>query len=93
MHSLVFVENHTAFKGSTYEAKYDGKRLSWQLARVARAMADGRWRTLREIGLMASAPEASASARLRDLRRIGMRVDIRRRGEKSRGLFEYRVTF
>lgn len=40
-----------------------------QLTRVRTLMADGRWRTLREISRRVRAPEQSVSARLRDLRK------------------------
>lgn len=58
-------------------------------------MNDGKWRTLSEISALTGDGEASISARLRDLRKDefgGLNVDRRRRGDESRGLFEYRVT-
>lgn len=82
------------FGGATYEPEVDGPRLSHQLRRVQMLMADGRWRTLREMAEVLGHPEASLSARLRDLRKPafgGCTVERRRRGEPANGLFEYRV--
>ena len=57
-------------------------------------MIDGTWRTLREIEDNANAPAASASAQLRNLRkeRFGsFTVEKRRRGDRTNGLFEYKL--
>lgn len=84
---------HT-FDGATYEPEHDQVRLNAQTERVRRLMADGHWRTLAEICLATGDREASVSARLRDLRkpRFGaFDVERRRRGEASRGIFEYRL--
>lgn len=85
-----------AFDGVTYEPEADQVRLSQLLARVYAVMADGQWRTLREITeALGGASEASVSARLRDLRKLrfgGYWVDRRRRGKLGSGLFEYRVS-
>lgn len=78
--------------GATYAREFDFERLNAQQARVFHAMKDGRWRTLSEIAAITDDPEASISARLRDLRRPefgGLKVNRRRRGEETRGLFEY----
>lgn len=83
------------FDGATYNRSQDHHRLAPQLTRVRELMADGQWRTLDEIGERVNAPGASVSARLRDLRKPrngGYTVDRRARGERSAGLFEYRVT-
>lgn len=83
------------FSGATYQSRLDRCRLNRQLVAVFSLMADGAWRTLREIADAVNAPEASVSARLRDLRkkRFGAwKVESRRRGEAARGLYEYRVT-
>lgn len=81
--------------GATFDATLDAARLGAQMARVRDLMADGRWRTLREIAQATGAPEASVSARLRDLRkeRHGSHVveARRRKGAESKGLWEYRV--
>jgi len=82
------------FDGETYEAEHDHGRLTAQNLRVWQVMRDGRWRTLQEIAEQTGDPEASISARLRDLRKPrfgGHAVDRRSRGERSRGLFEYRL--
>ena len=54
-------------------------------------MADGQWRTLKEIAAATGAPEASVSARLRDLRNErfgGYAVEREYIGD---GLWRYRV--
>ena len=82
------------FDGATYDKALDQPRLGRQVLAVLALMQDGRWRTLREIADVIEAPEASVSARLRDLRkdRFGQYVvDRRRRGEPSRGAWEYRL--
>lgn len=78
-----------AFGGSTFNPARDGERLERQLDRVLECMADGQWRTLKEISAATGAPEASVSARLRDLRREGFTVDSE---FVSRGLHRYRVS-
>lgn len=87
------------FGGTTYVPIHDEKRLQSQLERIKRLMSDNQWRTLTEIQkaiqLDQYVSETSISARLRDLRKKkfgGYTLDSRRRGEASRGLFEYRVT-
>jgi hypothetical protein len=81
---------------SGYSKKLDGERLGKQLAHVKEFMLTASkydaWHTLRTIHLLIGYPEASISARLRDLRRMGYQVDKRRRGEASRGCWEYRVS-
>lgn len=77
--------------GATFDAVFDFDRLNAQAKRVFRVMADGEWRTLRELAGATGDPEASVSARLRDLRKPrfgGLTVERRRRG---RGLWEYRI--
>jgi hypothetical protein len=57
-------------------------------------MSDGAWRTLEEIRSRVGGSEAAISARLRDLRKDkfgGHIVESRRRGDGSRGLWEYRL--
>lgn len=80
--------------GASYVRTFDYKRLNAQQRRVWDVMADGVWRTLREISAVTGDPEASISARLRDLRRPefgGFRVDRRRRGDPKHGINEYQV--
>ena len=82
------------FNGDVYDPVYDDERLTKQIGRVWDAMIDGRWRTLAEIEALTRDPQASISAQLRHLRkpRFGAYlVDKRPRGDRSSGLFEYRV--
>lgn len=82
------------FDGSTYNHTADSERLTGQIKLVHDAMIDGKWRTLAEIEAITHAPQASISARLRDLRKPRFQchiVERRARGERERGLFEYRL--
>lgn len=84
------------FDGKTYEPKKDKKRLTGQAKRVFDLMRDGRWRTLSEIqnATGGSDSEAGISARLRDFRKApwgSHTVNRRRRGEDTKGLFEYQL--
>ncbi len=82
------------YNGPAYEPQFDQARLTGQLLRVWEVMQDGKWRTLDELSRLAAAPAASASAQLRHLRkpRFGSHtVDMRVRGERSNGLWEYRL--
>lgn len=84
-----------SFDGETFEEEHDGVRLGAQLEKVRDLMQDGAWRTLEEIAEKTAAPTHSISARLRDLRKLkfgGYEVKRRSRGERTRGLYEYRVT-
>lgn len=83
------------FDGAAYDPKHDQKRLTGQILRVFSLMLDGRWRTLSEIEKTIGDPAASVSAQLRHLRkeRFGSHiVDKRARGNRSIGLWEYRLT-
>lgn len=83
------------FDGPVYEPAHDQTRLSNQHERLKRLMADGEWRTLAEISASTGDPHASVSAQLRHLRkpRFGSYiVEKRHRGERSAGLWEYRVS-
>lgn len=82
------------FDGSDYDPAKDDARLTGQILRVFNAMKDGRWRTLGEIEKLTGDPQASISAQLRHLRksRFGAhQVDKQPRGDRERGLFEYRL--
>lgn len=82
------------FNGPEYKAKFDQSRLSTQHLKIRDLMIDGQWRTLGEIAQETGYREASISAQLRHLRkeRFGSyTVDRRARGDRTRGLFEYRV--
>ena len=90
------IQIQPGFDGRTYDRKHDHARLTGLLEQVFTLMSDGKWRTLREIvnQLCANTSETSVSARLRDLRKYKFgnhTVNRRRRGEASRGLFEYQV--
>jgi hypothetical protein len=82
------------FSGPAYERAFDLARLQAQMRRVYDLMADGGWRTLREIAAATGDPESSVSAQLRHLRKKkfgAFAVGRRRRGEESRGLWEYQL--
>lgn len=85
---------HPRFDGADYDPVVDDARLTGQLRRIWDVILDGAWRTLREIGDVTGDPEASISAQLRHLRkaRFGSHIIERRtRGERSAGLWEYRL--
>jgi hypothetical protein len=88
------------FAGVEYDPAFDQARLTKQIGRVWTVMSDGRWRTLRELSeatarfSRAGDPEASCSAQLRHLRRPkfgAYTVHRRARGDRSTGLYEYRL--
>lgn len=79
------------FNGSDYNERHDKDRLTRQVDRLYHFMKDGRWRTLAEIERSTGIPAASASAQLRNLRKIGTNFSKRPRGDRSQGLWEYRL--
>lgn len=79
------------FDGITYEHERDAPRLAAQTGRVKALMADGMWRTLREIAQTTGDPEASVSARLRDLRKPRFGSHVIERRYLGDGLYEYRM--
>lgn len=82
------------FDGPEYVERFDHARLTGQLLRIYALMRDGHWRTLNEIAQATGDPQASASAQLRHLRkpRFGEHVvEKRPRGDRSSGLWEYRL--
>lgn len=85
------LQRSVRFDGATFDPALDKVRLTGQLERVQRLMADGQWRTLKEIQAVVGGSEAGLSARLRDIRkpRFGGRNVERRR--RSVSLWEYRV--
>ncbi len=96
----LFEPKKSDFDGVTYEPKFDATRLRGEMARVYDTISGTRfgirrpWWTLAEIRDATGAPEASISARLRDLRkaRFGSHtVNRRRRGDPSKGVFEYQL--
>lgn len=84
----------TATFGPAFSAALDGRRIGHQMDRILALAEDGAWRTLGEIEDATGYPQASISAQLRHLRKAEFgcfRVEKRRRGEVTTGLFEYRV--
>lgn len=82
------------FNGPCYSPEHDRARLAGQILRVFECMADGQWRTLAEIEAVTGDPQASISAQLRHLRKPrfgGYAIDKRARGDRARGLWEYRL--
>jgi len=82
------------FDGSDYNPVFDKVRLTKHLRCIWILMSDNRWRTLLEIEAVTGYPQASISAHLRDFRkkRYGAHtVEKRSRGERSAGLYEYKV--
>jgi len=87
-------DNEYKYAGSDYVPALDNARLDTQLERVKASMLDAQWRTLAEIASITGDPPASISAQLRHLRKPkfgSWTVEKRSRGERSRGLFEYRL--
>ena len=86
--------NKIRFNGSDYDPKYDLIRLTGQIQRVFDAIKDNGWYTLDEIHKATNDPHASISAQLRHLRkeRFGSHtIDKRPRGNRTKGLWEYRL--
>ena len=82
------------FAGAGVKTMKDHDRLTSQLERIKRLMADGEFRTLKEIEEITHYPQASISAQLRHLRKPEFgshELDTRPRGSGT-GLWEYRVT-
>jgi len=80
-------------KGSDFENGLDGERLKTQFQKIYDLMQDGIPRTLNEIELATGIlAQASISAQLRLMRKIKYHTVIKkRRGEKNKGLFEYKL--
>ncbi len=92
--------NKSEFDGVTYEPKFDATRLRGEMARVYNVMKHGYWRSICEIRgeihdrFHKLDSETGISARLRDLRKAKFgshTVNRRRRGEASRGIWEYQL--
>ena len=82
------------FNGPDYQPELDFVRLSGQIQRVKEALETWRWWSLGDLAQVTGDPEASISAQIRHLRknRFGSHViEKRRRGDRSSGLFEYRM--
>lgn len=86
--------NEARFAGDDYDPAQDDERLRGQIGRIHALMSDHRWRTVEEIREVTGDPAASILAQLGHLRkeRFGSYlVEKRSRGERSAGLYEYRV--
>lgn len=79
------------FNGPDYVPERDNARLTGQIKRVRDAMADGQWRTLRQIEEITHDPQASISAQLRHLRKRRFGSHIVEKNHLGGGLFEYRL--
>lgn len=82
------------FNGSAYDRVFDHSRLRGQQLAIWQLMIDGKWRTLQEIEAATGYPQASISAQLRHFRkpRFGShKLDRRPRGDRSHGLWEYKL--
>ena len=82
------------FDGSNYDPKHDRRRLTGQILRIFEATKNANWNTLEEIQYLTGDPQASISAQLRNLRKDrfgGHIVEKRYRGDKSKGLWEYKL--
>ena len=95
MNQADLFEQEQDHKGIVYNPKYDYKRLKKQKDRVWTLMTQtASWLTLGEISEKTGDPEASVSATLRMFRRPkegGHVVMKRPRGERQRGLWEYKL--
>ena len=82
------------FDGSDYRPKHDKNRLKGQILRVFNAVKFGGWFTLDELHQITNDPHASISAQLRHLRKEkfgAYNIEKRPRGDRSNGLWEYRL--
>jgi hypothetical protein len=80
------------FNGPSYNAARDNARLGAQFIRIFNLMADGQWRTLREISEATGDPEASASAQLRHARKSRFGGHTVERQHVGNGLYRYQLT-
>lgn len=79
------------YDGATYLPWRDDERLTNQYRRVVTLMADGAWRSLREIADLTGAPEASASAQLRHARKRRFGAHQVEKRHEGNGLYLYRL--
>lgn len=84
--------------GPSYEEAKDGARLHSQMDQIREIMLSasecGNWHTLGEIERLTGFPQASVSAQLRHLKKQEFGAYIlekRPRGQRYRGLWEYRL--
>ena len=82
------------FSGAEYDAKFDKARLVTQMQKIYMLVSDRKWRTLQEISELTGEPHSSVSAQLRNLRKseFGSHIiDKQVRGDRSKGLYEYKL--
>lgn len=82
------------YDGPCFDPKLDGERLKKQSGRVFHVLNFGDWVTLREIEELTGDPQSSISAQIRHFRKpcYGSHIiEKRRRGDPSRGIWEYRL--
>jgi hypothetical protein len=84
-------QDRDRFDGADYVPSRDDVRLTGQLERVFNLIADGKWRTLRQIAEGTGDPEASVSAQLRHLRKPRFGSHTVNRRHLERGLYEYQL--
>ena len=87
--------NKIRFNGPDYDPEHDLIRLTGQIQRVFNTIKDNNWYTLDEIHKATNDPHASISAQLRHLRkkRFGSyTIEKRPRGNRYKGLWEYRLS-
>lgn len=83
------------FSGSDYDPKLDQNRLENGITRIFNLMKNGMWVTLEVISKNTKIGESSVSAQLRNLRKDhfgGHTIEKRRKGEKTNGVWEYKLT-
>lgn len=83
-----------AFAGSHYNPAVDDQRLTLQIGRVFEAMCDGGWHTIADLAAAINDPPSSISAQLRHLRKPrhgSWMIDLEPSGNRSAGLFVYRM--
>lgn len=86
------VQRELRFDGPAYDHERDGARLGAQFMRIFNLMADGRFRTLREISAATGDPEASVSAQLRHARKPRFGGHTVEREHRGNGLYAYKIT-
>ena len=82
------------FDGSDVVKKLDNPRLEKGITRIFNYMKGERWLTLETISESTSIGESSVSAQLRNMRKDrfgGHTIEKRRKGERTSGLWEYKL--
>jgi len=83
-------QNHK-FNGSDYDHARDSARLTNQLDRIFKLMADGEYRSLSEISKATGDHESSISAQLRHLRKPRFGSHTVNKNYIGDGLFKYQL--